>query len=260
MTALQEAGAGDKEYYEGGKPLTLYEHLAELRSRLVVTAFGIAATTIFSLFFTTRVLNFLLNPGREAYPGFKPIYTEPMENVSVYFEIALLLGIIFAMPIILYEIFMFVTPALTRAERRWVFPIVFGASLFFLLGVAFAYAVALRPALQFFLNFGNSFATPQIKIGKYIDFVTHLVLWTGLFFETPLVMMGLAALGIVTAQTFLRLWRYAVVLGFLFAAFVIPAISPLAQTLVAAPIIGLYFFGVLLAWLVGRGRSRPQWA
>src|SRR5713226_2981381 len=128
MTAQLEAPGGEQEHFEGGKPLTLYEHLAELRGRLVVTAFGIAATTVFSLFFTTRVLNFLLNPGREAYPGFKPIYTEPMENVSVYFEIALILGIIFAMPIILYEIFMFVTPALTRAERRWVFPIVFGAT------------------------------------------------------------------------------------------------------------------------------------
>ncbi len=248
-------GREEEEDIEGGKPLTLFEHLAELRSRLVVSAFGIGATTLFSLFFTTKVLQFLLSPGRTAYPGFKPIYTEPMENVSVYFEIALLLGIILAMPIILYEIFMFVTPALTRKERRWVFPIVFGAFLFFLVGVAFAYFVALEPALKFFLNFGSSFATPQIKIGKYIDFVTHLVLWTGLFFETPLVMMGLAVLGIVSARGFLHLWRYAIVLGFLFAAFVIPAISPLAQTLVAAPIIALYFVGVLLAWLVQRRRS-----
>jgi sec-independent protein translocase protein TatC len=254
MSAQLEPPEGQEEYYEGGKPLTLYEHLAELRSRLVVTAFGIAATTGFAFFFTGRVLNFLLTPAREAYTGFKPIYTEPMENVSVYFEIALLVGIILAMPVILYELFMFVTPALTRKERRWVFPIVFGAFLFFLLGVSFAYVVALEPALKFFLNFGNSFATPQIKIGKYIDFVTHIVLWTGLFFETPLVMMGLAALGIVSAKGFLRLWRYAVVLGFLFAAFVIPAISPLAQTVVAAPIIALYFVGVLLAWLVQRAR------
>jgi sec-independent protein translocase protein TatC len=256
MTAQpQLEGSADDEYVEGGKPLTLFEHLAELRSRLVVTAFGVGATTIFSLFFTTRVLQFLLTPAKEAYPNFKPIFIEPMENVSVYFEIALLLGIIIAMPVILYEIFMFVTPALTRKERRWVFPIVFGAFLFFLLGVVFAYLVALEPALKFFLNFGSDFATPQIRIGKYIDFVTHLVLWTGLFFETPLVMMGLAILGIVSARGFLRLWRYAIVLGFLFAAFVIPAISPLAQTIVAAPIIGLYFIGVLLAWLVQRRRS-----
>lgn len=261
MTALSEPEEGEEPYYEGGKPLTLYEHLVELRNRLMITAFGIAATTVFSLFFTKQVLNFLLDPGRQAYRGFVPIFTEPMEYVSVYFEIALLIGIIFAMPIILYELFMFVTPALTRKERRWVFPIVFGAFFFFLLGVSFAYKVALEPALNFFLNFGSSIATPEIRIGKYIDFVSHLVLWTGLFFETPLVMMGLAGLGIVSARGFLRLWRYAVVLGFLFAAFVIPAISPLAQTLVAAPIIGLYFFGVLLAWLVGKGRSSNRgWA
>src|ERR1700730_11782130 len=182
MSIQLHVDAEEESFYEGGKPLTLYEHLAELRSRLVVTAFGIGGATVFSLFFTTKVLNFLLTPGRHAYEGFKPIYTEPMENVSVYFEIALMLGIIFAMPVILYEVFMFVTPALTKGERRWVFPVVFGAFLFFLVGVAFAYLVALEPALKFLLNFGNSFATPQIKIGKYVDFVTHLVLWTGLFF------------------------------------------------------------------------------
>lgn len=246
----------EKEQYEGGKPLTLYEHLSELRNRMVVTAFGIAATTIFSLFFTNRVLQFLLLPGRQAYPDFKPIFIEPMENVSVYFEIALLVGMIIAMPLIVYEIFMYVTPALTRKERRWVFPVVFGASFFFLGGVVFAYFVAVEPALKFFLNFGSNFATPQIRIGRYIDFVTHLVFWTGLAFETPLVMMGLAALGIVSARKFLRLWRFAIVLGFFFAALVIPAISPLAQTLVAAPIIGLYFVGVLLAWIV---RRPSQW-
>lgn len=250
MSAQLQSGR-EEESLEGGQPMTLYEHLNELRSRLVVTAFGIGAATIFSLFFTNRVLNFILDPARKAYPGFKPIFTEPMENVSVYFEIALLLGIIIAMPIILYELFMFVTPALTKQERRWILPIVFGSFLFFMTGVVFAYFVALEPALKFFLNFG-SYAVPQIKIGKYIDFVTHIVLWTGLFFETPLVMMGLSALGIMSARRFLRLWRYAVVLGFLFAALIIPAISPLAQTLVAAPIIGLYFVGVLLAKLVER--------
>jgi sec-independent protein translocase protein TatC len=255
MSSQTATEPGEKEDYEGGKPLTLYEHLAELRSRLVVTAFGIAATTGLSLFFTKRILEFLLTPGQKAYPGFHPIITETMEYVSVYFEVALLIGIILAMPVILYEIFMFVTPALTKKERRWVYPIVVGAFAFFLLGVVFAYSVALEPALNFFLNFGNGVVTPTIKIGNYIDFVTHLVFWTGLFFETPLVMMGLAILGIMTARQYLRLWRYAIVLGFLFAAFVIPAISPLAQTMVAAPIIGLYFVGVLLAWLVRRGRS-----
>lgn len=236
----------------GGQPLTLYEHLDELRRRLVKTAFGVGAGTILSLFITNRVLIFLLQPGRQALPTFKPIYTDVTENVSVYFEIALLLGIIIAMPVILYQLFMFVTPALTKQERRWVFPIVFGTFAFFLMGVAFAYFVALEPALKFFFTFGTNIATPQIKIGKYISFVSHIVLWTGLFFETPLVMMGLSALGIMTARRYLRLWRYAVVLGFLFAAFVIPAISPVAQTLVAAPIIALYFVGVLLARIVQR--------
>lgn len=252
MSAQPNVDDTERNDFEGGEPLTLWEHLNELRSRLVVTAFGIAATTIFSLFFTNRALTFLLTPGRQALPGFKPIFTEPMESFSAYFEIALLIGIILAMPIILYEIFAFVTPALTKRERRWIFPIVIGTFIFFMAGVVFAYFVALEPALKYFLNFGSSYATPQIKIGKYIDFVTHIVFFMGIFFETPLVMMGLAALGIMSARRYLRLWRYAVVLGFLAAALVIPAISPIAQTLVAAPIIGLYFVGVLLAWIVQR--------
>lgn len=252
MSAQLQPGEAEERGFEGGEPMTLMEHLRELRNRLMVTAFGIAITTVFSFLFTDQLLKFLLIPGQQAHKGFKPIFITPTQSFSVYFEIALLAGVALAMPVIIYEILMFVTPALTKRERRWVFPIVVGAFAFFVLGVVFAYYVALEPAFKFFLNFGNDYAVPQITIGEYIDFVTHIVFWSGLFFETPLVMMGLAALGVMSARRYLHYWRFAVVLGFVCAALIIPAISPLAQILVAAPIIGLYFLGVALARIVER--------
>jgi sec-independent protein translocase protein TatC len=154
------------------------------------------------------------------------------------------------MPVIVYELLAFVGPGLTRQERRWIYPIVLGASLSFLGGAAFAYYVELPPALRFLLGFSGDVATPFIKIGSYINFVTRLMLVTGVVFELPLIVMGLAKLGVVTSRRLLGWWRYALVLAFVVAAVVTPSIDPVTQSLVAAPIIVLYFAGIILAKLV----------
>jgi sec-independent protein translocase protein TatC len=178
-----------------------------------------------------------------------------MEGLVAYFRVALLVGLVGAMPIIVFELLMFVTPALTRQEKRWVYAVVLGASLAFAAGVAFAYYVALPPALGFLLNFPEDVAKPQIKIGSYVDFVTRLLFWTGVVFETPLLIMGLARFRVVNARQLLRLWRYAFIGAFVVSAVVTPSIDPVTQSLVAGPIIVLYAIGILLAWLVQPRRA-----
>ena len=144
----------------------------------------------------------------------------------------------------------FVGPGLTKDERRWVYPIVFGASAMFVLGMAFGYYVELPPALRFLLHANSSDVEPTIGIQTYIDTVTRLLLITGLVFEMPFVLMGLAKIGIVTSRRLFGWWRYAFLLAFVLAAIVTPSIDPITQTVVAAPIIVLYFSGALLAKLV----------
>ena len=236
--------------HDGEKELTIIEHLQELRNRMFVMALAIGAGTLFGLFVAKRAIAFLEVPAKRVYTDFQPQQVEPLEFVGAYFKVALLVGLIIAMPVIVYEVLAFVVPALTRKERRWMFPILFGIFGLFLLGVVFSYFLVIPRALDFILNFGKDQAQPHIRIGLYVDFVVRLVFWTGVLFELPIVMMAPAKFGVISSKRYLHWWRYAIVLGFLAAAAVIPNISPIEQISVAIPIIFLYFIGVLLAKLV----------
>lgn len=237
-----------------GGEMSLLEHLLELRTRVMWSAIAVLAGM--SVFFIPPLgfgfIEFLLEPARQSIPDFKPQFIEPMENIFTYFQVALLGGVALGMPMVVYQAMRFVSPALTPMEKRWIYPIVIGSTLAFLAGMAFCYYFVLPPALDFLLNFGSSFATADIRIGNYIGFVTRMLGIMGLVFETPILVMGLAKLGIVSAGQLLRQWRAAVVLAFVVSAIATPTIDPVTQSLVAGPIVVLYFVGIGLAWLVRR--------
>jgi sec-independent protein translocase protein TatC len=197
-----------------------------------------------------RLMDVILEPGRQAMPGFRPQFIEPMENIVTYFRVALLGGIAVGMPVVVYQIMRFVSPALTPLEKRWIYPIVAFASLAFIGGMAFAYFVVLPVTLKFLFTFGDEFADPDIRIGYYVNFVTRMLLVMGLVFETPILVAGLAKVGVVTARKLLGWWRFAIVLAFVVSAIVTPTIDPVTQSLVAGPIIVLYFVGIFFAWIV----------
>jgi sec-independent protein translocase protein TatC len=241
---------GREEPVGEGKVLTILEHLQELRRRLIIASAALLIGILVSAVFTQQFLHWLIAPAKDKVEDLSIIYTEPLEYWATYFRVALVAGVALAMPVIVYEILAFVGPGLTRQERRWVYPIVVGATLSFLGGAAFAYYVELPPALRFLLGFSGDVAEPFIRVGSYVNFVTRLMLVTGLVFEMPLLVMGLAKLGVVTSRRLLGWWRYALVLAFVVAAIVTPSIDPVTQSLVAGPIIVLYFAGIVLAKLV----------
>ena len=183
---------------------------------------------------------------------FNLIFTEPLEYWTAYFRVSLLLGISISMPVHVYQVLAFVSPGLTWNERKWLYPIVVGATFSFLVGAAFAYYIELPPALKFLIDQPGDISDvrPFIKIQSYINFVTRLILATALVFELPLVVMGLAKIGVVTSKKLLGWWRFAIVGAFVAAAIVTPSIDPITQSLVAGPIIVLYFVGIALAKLV----------
>ena len=237
-----------------GGQMTLLEHLLELRYRIMWMAIsvvlGMVAFFIPAIGF--RVIEWLLLPARAAVPDFRPQFIEPMENIAAFFQVALLGGLTVSIPFVVYHALRFITPALTRNEKKWVFPIVFGASAAFVGGVAFGYFFILPFTLAFLLSFGDSFAQADWRIGNYIDFVTRMLGIMGLVFETPLLVMALAKFHIVTWRQLLKFWRYAIIIAFVIAAIVTPTIDPVTQTLVGGPICILYFVGIGLAWLVRR--------
>jgi sec-independent protein translocase protein TatC len=235
---------------EEGKLLTILEHLEELRKRLIWAAGSVIVATLASLVATQWILEWLIEPARDRLQGGEIVFTEPLEYWGTYFRVALLAGIAISMPIVLYQLMAFVGPGLTRQEKRWVYPIVFGASLAFVAGAAFAYYVELPPAFRFLLSTPGDVAKPFLKVGSYVNFVTRLMLVTGLVFELPLLVMGLAKIGIVTSRRLWGWWRQAIILAFVAAAIVTPSIDPVTQLVVAGPIIVLYFMGIALAKLV----------
>ncbi len=247
MTAsARPMGTGDD-----GKVLTIIEHLQELRYRVMVSAAALIVGVLVSIWPLTKyAIHFLVIPAQNQVDGFKLHQFQLLDYWSTYFRVSLLLGIALAMPVIMYQVLAFVGPGLTKEERRWLYPIVLGASVMFVAGMAFGYYVELPPALKFLLHANSNDVEPTIGVQTYIDTVTRLLLITGLVFEMPFVIMGLAKIGVVTSRRLIGWWRYALLLAFVVAAVVTPSIDPITQTVVAAPIIVLYFMGAVLARLV----------
>ena len=250
MTAEPEEAEGPEEV-EGEKNLTLLEHLQEVRNRLMICGAALAVTMTLSFYpLTTWTLDWLQTPAENRVEDFELIFTQPLEFWTTFFRVSLLLGVTLSMPVFVWQGLSFVGPGLTKTEKRWAFPIVIGASLMFVAGAAFAYYIELPPALAFLLAPPSDLARPLISVKSYVDFATRLMLVTGLVFETPLIVMALAKIGVVTSTKLLRWWRFAIVGAFLLSAIVTPSIDPVTQTLVAVPMIVLYFVGILLAKLV----------
>lgn len=249
---------------EGGRSggtMTLLDHLMELRTRVTWSAGAVVVGML--IFFLPpiglsnepiafTVIEFLLEPAQRQNPNFSTQAITPMENIVTYFRVALLGGVALGMPMLIYQGLRFVLPALTPSEKRWLIPIVVGASVSFVAGMAFAYYIVLPPAYKFLFSFGSSFADPNPTISSYMDLTTRLILVLGVVFETPIIIMGLARLGIVNARRLIGWWRYAIVGAFAISAIATPTPDPVTQSLVAAPMIVLYFIGIALAWLVRR--------
>lgn len=238
--------------------MTILEHLEELRFRLFISALFVVIGLGVSFYFGGDIIEFLKRPAAARGRGELDLqFIEPFELFVTYFRVSLLGGLIVGMPMMVYQGLRFVSPGLSGNERRWLYATVFGTFVLFLGGVAFAYYVALPPALDFLLDFGGGdIAKANIRVSSYVDFVTRLLFWTGVAFQTPLIVMYLARFRVVTPGQLLRWWRFAFVGAFIVAAVVTPTIDPVTQSLVAGPIIVLYFIGIILAILV-RPRRRP---
>jgi sec-independent protein translocase protein TatC len=143
----------------------------------------------------------------------------------------------------------FIAPGLTRQEKRYLFFVLPGATLSFVAGVAFAYFVMLPTAIPFLKGFLSDIVQPNWFIDRYISFITSLLLWVGLSFETPLLMFFLAKLGIITPAVLSRYRKYAIIVIAVIAAVVTPTTDPLTMIIMMAPLILLYEIGILLAKL-----------
>mgnify|MGYP001246714066 FL=1 len=236
------------------------QHLQELRGRLIKSVVAMLVTTGITFVFHAQILEFLMEPARgfEGVPNEKPVYTDLTEFIGVAFKVSLLSGFILALPYVLYQIVMFVTPGLKNNERRYLFILLPVSLLAFLAGAAFGHQVLFPPAVRFLLSFGSDVATPFIRIGGYISIMLTLLFWMGVVFETPVVTFFLAKIGVVSGNFLARQRRYALVASFVLGAIITPTFDPINQGLVALPIMVMYELGIWSARLGERGRKKAD--
>lgn len=225
------------------KNMGVWEHVRELRNRLMTAVIALAVTTIISFLFANSLIEYLAIPigGLENLTSI-----EVTENVSVFMRVALLSGFIMAFPIIFYQMMAFVLPGLLPEEKRSLFLFIPFATLLFVGGVAFAFYVMMPTAIPFLVTFIGGVQT-RPRITNYISFVTNLMFWIGVSFETPLVVFILAKFKILTGSMLARQWRFAIVIIAVLAAIVTPTPDPLNMALLMAPLFGLYLISILLA-------------
>jgi len=236
---------------EGRAPFM--SHLKELRNRILYSAIALGLGLLVGMFFGSPIIRILKLPSH----NIQLITMTLMEPMFVYFRVSILTAVIIAMPFLVYQFLAFVAPGLTAKEKRIVFTALPAITLMFLLGVAFAYFIALPPALNFLYHFNNAIAEPLPSLSNYISMVIRILLVIGLVFETPLIIMALARLGVVSPQWLAARRKWWVLIAFIIAAIVTPTPDPVNQTIMAVPLILLLELGILLSRLVYKKKRAP---
>lgn len=230
----------------GGPQMSFFDHLEELRQRLFKAAIALVIGVVFGFFAAGPVLEYLVAPYGERLQ-----VLGPTESVVSYFRVSLMVGGILAIPVITYQLLMFILPGLTRKESRMLLMALPAITGLFLVGVAFAWFLLVPPALGFLSNFQPNLFKPEWTADLYLGFVTALLFWMGVAFQTPLIFFVLALLGIANARALLNNWRVAVVGSAVAAALITPTIDPVNMFLVMAPLLALYTLSILLV-VIGR--------
>lgn len=232
----------------------LQEHFTELRKRLVIIVIALFVTTFGSFYFAQPLIEWLAVPagGTE-----KLIALEVTESMGVFMRVSLLSGLILALPVVVFQLFEFIKPALDERELQVFNRIAPGiaaiVSLLFIGGAAFAYFVMLPVSIPFLTTFLD--ITTTLRLGSYLNFATGMMFWLGVGFETPVVVYFLARFNLVSASALLRQWRIAIVIIAVLAAMITPTVDPVNMTLLMAPLIALFFISVLFARFAQKRRK-----
>jgi sec-independent protein translocase protein TatC len=240
----------DAEHAPGDREMTMLEHLDELRHRLVVSVISVVVGLLVAIVpfpGLDSLATFIVKLLSDKAPGGKLLALGPGEAFFTYLQVSLIIGVAIAMPVIVYQLLAFVTPALYENEKKYLLIAVPGVTLSFAIGVVFCYYLMLPFAIAFLGGFHPEIFSQQWAAERYLDFVTTFMLWVGVTFELPIVMYFLVKLGVVSPQRLAGFRKYAFVGAFLIGALITPTPDPINQTIVSMPIYLLYELGVILA-------------
>ncbi len=236
------------------------DHLEELRWRLIY-AFGsllVAVGLGFWIALQFDVVRILAAPILPLIPEHKLVYTHPGEGFSIIVNVATTIGLVIAGPIILYQVWAFLSPALLKHEKRVAVGVLFSGAILFVSGAALAYFVVIPLALPWLFTFGGTSLVPLITAEEYFSFAFAMVLTFGVSFELPIVVLALAVLGIVTPQFLSKYRRHAIVLIVIIGAFLTPGDMVWTTIWLSVPLYALYEISVVAAYFIYRRKQRRR--
>jgi len=239
------------------KNQTLTDHLSELRTRIVHSLWAVLVTTATAFNFAEQIFNFIRQPIQPYLPQGGLIYTGPLDKFMAFVKLSVVVGIIAACPIWLWQIWKFVAPGLYKKEKGIAFGFISSGTVLFLSGVSFAYWVVLPMAFKFLMTFGGDTDKPMIAIESYLSFVSQITLMFGLCFEMPLIITTLSMLGLVSRKFLSEKRRYAVLIIAIVSAIVTPP-DLLSMSMMMVPMILLYEISIIVVWMIERKRAQQQ--
>lgn len=249
--------AGDED-----RMMTFWEHLEELRKRIIYMAIAFAGGGAAAWHFRERILVWLTAPFVTAWNASKVggqaslHFPAPHALFVAYVKLALLGGFVLSLPILLYQLWAFISPGLYSREKRFALPFVVSSCGLFAGGAWFGWKFAFPAAFQYLLSFSGPVGTaitvqPSVMIDEYIAFVSQMLLAFGAVFELPVLVFFLSVANVITYRTLIRFARVFIVVAFVISAVITPP-DPLSQLILAVPLCLLYFFSIGVAWLFGR--------
>src|SRR5277367_45115 len=247
---------------EAGGQMTFFEHLAELRKRIINSLYAIAVGAFVGVYIAPKVIHFINEPMQKALlaAGYadKLYYNHPAGAVNLVITLGVYLGLVLASPVVLYQFWLFVAPALYKHERSAVTGFLFSTVFLFLAGIAFGYFITLPYILKFlvgFQQFGGTVA-PLISINEYFDLILMMLLGLGLVFELPILIFFLSLFGIVTPKFLWQNFRYAILVISVVAAIITPTPDATTMLIFMAPMVGLYVVSIFVSWIVVRRKNK----
>lgn len=243
--------------------MSFWDHLSELRSRLVRSFLAVAIGVGLAWTYREPLLGWLTRPYANAWVavglGAKPFlhFPGPADLFFAYLKLSVIGGVVFALPVVFYQLWAFIAPGLYSRERRLALPFVLSSSVLFAAGVYFGWRVALPIAYRYLLSLSGNVAgsnlsvTPTIMIEQYLDSIAQMLIAFGLAFELPVLSLFLSLAGVVNHRHLLKFGRYFIVVAFVIAAIVTPP-DIVSQLILAVPLCLLYALSIVVAWLFGR--------
>lgn len=250
----------DDEELRGADTMTLTEHLAELRVRIIRSALAVAIGMVLIIAFYDQVLDLLLQPyvdlcTRKPQDFCDPelFIFSPTEGLATRVRVGLYGGIVVALPVILWQVWRFIVPALNPKERKWAIPIIVTSLALFVAGGALAY-FTIGQALDFLIGWAGAGVGQVFSVQSYVSLIGLMIFAFGLGFMLPVFVFGLQAVGVVTPKRLLQSWRIALVVIAVISAVITPSGDPVTMAMLGIPMMVLYFLAILLGWLVVRRR------